>query len=176
MENNSKLNEVLTSFLNTSKTDSDNRRVIHNRFKDNYSDKEIDLILDKLYKDSYINIIEPRYTTFKMPRALAVKESDWLYHITFDGIQFIQKGGYGEKVKKDYWKYIAGGVGILAFVYTVFSSERIYTKDKEINELKGIINLERESHKSFVDSIHSRSTSDNNLTDSINSHSIIIAL
>jgi len=109
---------------------------------------ETDITLEELFdlgreKDGLITYLpsEPRMfkTTSKGIRAIRV----------------FREKEEKEKPKKDWIKIIGLIIASAGFLYSIYSTERIYTKDIEINELKDTLTQERLSHKSFVDSIHS---------------------
>ncbi len=64
------------------------------------------------------------------------------------------------KPKKDYWKIIIGVIAVLSFIYNVFSTERIYSKNKEIDELNNTIDQLSKEHKELDSNIDSTISSE----------------
>ena len=56
-----------------------------------FTDKELELVLDKLYKDGYVD--------FKKLKSAGKKLNDKAFYINYDGIIFLAQGGYKEFIK-----------------------------------------------------------------------------
>lgn len=94
-----------------------------------FTDKELDLILDKLVKDRYVNK-KPTFTKDKNGNKIE-HPTIKLFHITYDGHLFLDNGGYKKKLRLDkidnrrkiivdYALIIGGGGAVIAACLSLY--------------------------------------------------------
>ncbi len=94
-----KLNEVL-KVLNHNNRHSSTHEDLMNKLDGKISINELDMILDQLTKDYYI-LKKPTYSINDIATREFKETNRKVYHITWEGKNFIEKGGYIQKYEDD---------------------------------------------------------------------------
>jgi aspartyl-tRNA synthetase len=92
--------DALLTFMNHDDRASDTHDKFRKHFGDKISDKQLDLIIERLFKDFYISD-KPVWELNQQTGKYDIPTAKKVYAITLDGKIFIENGGYNRKQKDD---------------------------------------------------------------------------